>query len=234
VRVRLAYAGARIAARLERQPEEAVWAHLATARTVAAYLTAARRSPVAPWVATLASTATVHEIERTVRAEAQGAVREVAGWVVAEWRPAVAWLRHLMVLELLPALVAGEVAWAAEDPTLAPYAGGEVDRAPLALGRLLAAVGGGGSALGAWLDGWRALWPDPSPAVVADRLHRLGSPTLPAGPEAGAVRTALLRLVHRQPAEPVAPLAYLVLVILDLARLRGGLVARAFFEGGEP
>jgi len=232
VRARLAYAGARIAARLERHPEEAVWAHLATARTVAAYLTAARHSPLAPWVATLASTATVHEIERTVRGEAQGAVREVAGWVEAAWRPAVVWLRHLIVIELLPPLLAGEAPpWATEDPTLAPYTGGEGN--VVSLGPVAAAVRGGGSTFGAWLDGWRERWPDPSPAVVADPLRRLGSPTLPAGEEAGAVRTALLRLVHRHPAEGVAPLAYLVLVTLDLARLRGCLVGRASFEGEE-
>ncbi len=226
MRVGLVYAQARISARLERHPEAAVWAHLATARTLAAYLAAARRSPVAPWVATLAAAATAHEIERAMRGEARRAVAEVAGWVGPRWRPAVGWLRHLAVEELLPAMAAGEMPpWVAADPALAPYREGGaagLDRAA-----------SGDAPFTAWLDGWRDRWPDPSPAPVAERLRELGSPSLPEGREGEAVRLALLRLVRRHPAESVAPLAYLTLVVLDLARLRGELVVRRLFEEGE-
>jgi len=234
VRATFAYAQARIGARLARHPEAAVWGHLATARTVAAYLTAARRSPVAPWLASLASTATAHEIERTLRAEVRRAVAEVAGWVTPAWRPAVGWLRHLTVVELLAGVWSGEaVAWLAPDPALAAYGGGEGALASLGLTEVAAAVRAGTSPLAAWLDGWQRRWPDASPAPLADRLRRLGSPSLGAGDAAQGVRRALLHLIHRQAAEPVVPLAYLTLVVLDLATLRGELVARACFEGGE-
>lgn len=230
MRVGLAYAQARLAARLERHPEAAVWLHLATARTLDAYLAAARRSPVAPWVATLAAATTAHEIERAMRGEVRRAVAEVAGWVGPRWRPAVEWLRHLAVVELLPAMAAGEApAWVAEDSTLAPYREGASPLAALGLDRLV----GGDVPLTVWLDGWRDRWPDRSPTPIAERLWGLGSPSLPAGWEGEAVRTALLRLIRRHPAESVAPLAYLTLVVLDLARLRGELVARWLFEGGK-
>ncbi len=230
MRVGLAYAQARIGARLVRHPEAAVWAHLATARTVTAYLAAARRAPGAPWVATLDATATAHEIERAMRGEVQRAVAEVAGWVGVPWRPAVEWLRHLAVVELLPATVAGEApAWVAGDPTLASYREGAAPLATLGL----EAASSGGTPLAVWLDGWRDRWPDRSPTPIAAQLQGLGSPSLPEGREGEAVRVALLRLVRRHPAESVAPLAYLTLVVLDLARLRGELVARRLFEEGE-
>lgn len=222
MRVGFAYAQARIAARLARHPEEAVWGHLATGRTLAAYLSGVRRSPMAPWVAPLAATATPHAIERALRAEAWRVVAEVARWVAGGWRPAVAWMRYLVVVELFAATGEGAAPpWLEGDPPLA---------ATLASGVAEVAVAEGEPPLVAWLTGWERRWPDRSPAVVAERLGRLGSPSLPATGAGGQVRMDLLRLVHRRPAEPVAALAYLTLAILDLARLCGELVARACFE----
>lgn len=93
--------------------------------------------------------------------------------------------------------------------------------------------------LGAWIDHWRRLWP----AVGAEQrealqrlcaaalAHRRRFATLPPA-DTGAAREAFAQrmLAHQRadPAQPVALFAYLLVLALDLERLRAECLMRTF------
>lgn len=97
-------------------------------------------------------------------------------------------------------------------------------------------------ALAAWLAHWRALWPatraveraDLDDLVALTRAHRQRFAALPVA-DTGAAREAFAERVtarlRADPSRPVALFAYLMLVALDLERLRAECLLRVVDDG---
>jgi hypothetical protein len=98
-------------------------------------------------------------------------------------------------------------------------------------------------ALAAWIAHWQSLWPPPSPAFDAEQradlralldavlAHRRRFAQLPPA-DTGAARAAFaartLARLRTDPSRPVALFAFLVVLALDLERLRAECQAQAF------
>jgi hypothetical protein len=85
----LAYALARLQARLGALADAAAWQALDSRRTAAHALAAARSGPLAGWVDGLADAADPGAVERHLQARWQQRVSAVAAWLPPSWRPAV-------------------------------------------------------------------------------------------------------------------------------------------------
>lgn len=243
---RLAYAQARIQARLSKLTSDSGWERLGAVRAYSAYLQEARGTPLRSWVAGISPDSGSHEIERVLRGQFRSVVDESRGWAPEAWRPAVDWVRWLAYVPLLDHLRRGDAApgWARRDPDLRPWLDASGRLRPQGLEGagaldLLETGQGEGSVARAWGDGWRRRWP-PSRKAWASNLERVAGlfeellggadAAQVAGPDGrGHLRGRFERLFRRLPLEPAALFCYLALVALDLERLRGALTARALF-----
>lgn len=218
------YAQARMQARLGAAPEVALWQRLGRHDALPAYLVAARATVLAGWVAGIGERADAHQIELALRQRWREAVTELACWMPGEWQPAVRWTAALADLPGLAWLSAGGAPepWMHQDPAFEAYLGGE----------LAVQLAGRES----WLQEWRSRWPGGSDddAQALERLiaaieRWLGA--LAERPEGAVARVALeqyaTRWFRQLAARPPAAFAYLLLVALDLGRLRAALVLRA-------
>lgn len=120
----LEYANARVAARLSQRPEERLWPHLRSARSIPALLEAMRASSAAAMVSGVPAGGDADEVELAFRQQLRTRISEVAAWSPAAWRPAVLYTAHLVDLPALLRLLGDErpPPWIAADPVLVPYA----------------------------------------------------------------------------------------------------------------
>lgn len=244
-----AYVQARLQARHGERTSEADWRALDGARSLALYLEQARRTPLRRWSEHLGTAMSSHAIEAALRREADRAVREVAGWMPQGWRAAVLWLAALPLLPVLDAVVDGDdpPGWASEEPLFAAMvgvdpAGRRAIAAQSFLAPLLAPRPEARGIADLWLDHWKTLWPggesaEPALAAFAAAVAgELAEPS-PAGPGGSdeAMRRGTERICVRffrnRAGTPVAAFAHIALVLIDLERLRGGVVRRALFAG---
>ncbi|MGE5338289.1 MAG: hypothetical protein ACM3PU_10695 [Gemmatimonadota bacterium] len=257
----LDYAQARAAARIGQRPDERAWLQAHSARSVAALLEAVRASAAAATVSGVEARAGADSIERAFRQQLRQRIVEVARWAPQQWRAAVLWLQHLIDLPALAQLLGAEppAAWMASDPVLGELARStpaerrtrlmEGELAPIVRALASAAPGAAPAplhaALSAWRSGWHARWPD----CPADEHFELGAleravevhlqrfVSMPAD-QTNDARSALamraLRSMHRNPGQPVALFAYLLVVAIDLERLRGEFARRAIFSQARP
>ena len=199
----LAYALARLQARLGARPFEVHWRALEATQTSAQALSVAHQGPLAHWLDGVAQADDAAALEQRLRQRWTQEVATVAGWLPPRWRTAV----HLQG-RLAPWPLAAEdaadvdapdplVAWAAAWPRALPAD---------------AAAG----------VPWRAAAEQLCPRLRGDTVGR------PA--HSGASEQALVRLFRRHAGSALPAFAYLALASLDLERLRGNLVARAMFE----
>lgn len=244
------YVQARLYARHGDRLDEVDWRLLDAAKSPDHFLERARATSLRRFTDRLDAQMSSHTIERILRAEWREYVDEVANWVIASWRPAVRWVARLPDLPVLDGLLRGAAPdWLRHDPIFAPF----VDRglqglatvfedssfAPLspATDRTLGEQ---------WLVHWRALWPrgcandrqwlDTLADAVADHtqyLARAGAGDSSSHKRHDLARLAV-RLFRRRSGTPVALFSHLVLVALDIERLRGGLVRRRLFDAEPP
>ena len=180
------FAHARLRARWGSRADEATWRRIEVARELAPVLDLARSSALARWVQELTPGSGVHPIEQALRRRWCEQVAEVAGWMAAEWQPAIHWCEGLVDVPLLQAWVRGDPlpAWVADDERLgdllAGVSSGHTDgraASTQAYGRpgapasawpagaarvaawLDAANGQADALLPVWLQTWRALMP---------------------------------------------------------------------------
>lgn len=244
------YAQARMQARHGARPDEALWQRLGGQSGLAAYLAAARATSLAGWVSGIGERADSHEIELALRQRWREAVAELARWMPREWQAAVRWSAGLVDLPARAWLSSPSPGFSGIDPA-APdglsMAGGEPWRW-MAKEAALAAAGappsGQRSSLDAWQQDWRRRWPDGAEergdeAGGSEALRRLAAAVaahlaaFPQLPPAGAweARRALgheaARCFRRHACAPAAAFAWLLLLALDLERLRAELVLRA-------
>lgn len=214
------YAQARLQARYGAHPVETQWRQLGAHRDIAAYLAAARTMPFADWLAGIDDSAGPHEIERALRRHWRRCVAEVAHWLPAEWGPATRWVASLIDL---PALAHRE-------------RGGPLPKG-VEIDPELACLAGGKANLDQWQEHWMHLWPQDREAECLDlrqlsvRLrHHLADFAQNDAQAAWEARRALRNRVvlafRRAALRPVAGLLFLLLLALDLERLRAELMLR--------
>ncbi|RKT47656.1 hypothetical protein [Thiocapsa rosea] len=248
---RLAYAQARLQARLSRLPIAADWQRLSGARTLAAYLEEARVTGLIDWVRPFSGLSQAHEIDRGCRALALETAMTVADWSPARWRAAIEWVAWLPWLPQLEHLARGETLpdWSALDVRLRGLIGEDGALDPQAwetsgLAALSAETDArvASLALGArWQTAWRERWPscrgrcrrdlDGFSRLIQAHLERFrDAPCASAWELREALRDDLRASLHQHPVQPVALFAYLAIVFLDLERLRAALLSRAVFD----
>jgi len=245
-----AYSQARLQARFGQAADPAALQSANAARDLAAFLSAVRTSPLRRYTTRLAPGMDPHELERHLRYEWSALVDEVARWQPAPWQEAIRWLRWLPYLPALQKLTRGgrPPAWTRADPVL----GRIVALDPALRGAALAdsplqplrpaLEAGDGDITAAWLNHWRALWPESSRHVRALDLIARDVASLDAKLReavAGdsrelhqALSRRLLRIFRRHPLSPAAAVAYLGLEALGMLGLRGGVMRRAVVVPG--
>lgn len=251
VSIDFAYAQARAQARLGERLPEAGWRVLESTLGLPQYLASARNTILAPRVQHFSAGVTPHTIERTLRDDWRNEVSAVTRWVTEAWRPAVAWTAWLPWLDSLAWLARDEPAleWMRQDAVLAPFAIDDIAARRLALAESpfesLTGEDAPDGLLSRWFDQWLALCPPMNDderaglGILAAALRRYLDTN--AGHNAGrsqrndaraALENRATSLVHRRSEEPVVVFCYLLLVALDLTRLRDGLLRRALFRDG--
>jgi hypothetical protein len=194
------YGCARVAARLSQRPDDRLWHRLQSARSVPAMLEAIRATGTAAAVSGVPLAGDADAIELAFRQQLRTRVDEVASWAPEDWRGSVLAIRQLVDLPAIVALAGDETPprWIADDPVLAPWAGGSraARRAVLlqsAWGPLVAALDAPSSttskprprkqslaagtaplhrAVDAWIEAWTATWP-PLPEAAGQALLQL-------------------------------------------------------------
>jgi len=246
-----AYCHARIQARLAALPSEQEWDRLAGARTLAGFIEEARTGPLCPWLKGFSTLSDAHAIERGLRALVGDLVQEIAGWVPQRWRGAVDWVAWLPSLPMLTEMARGGPmpSWLVQDYALQGLlsASGEPDAEAVASAGLaeLLAAGDAQAVAERWLAEWHRRCAHAGAGArreldrLASRLRSHLAVFRAADPDQAwvlrrALREDLWLLFHRRPLQPVAVFCYLVLVLLDLERLRSALIGRALFaQGGQ-
>jgi hypothetical protein len=232
----LPYASARVHSRHGLRLDETAWRRIEASGYLGQYLEAVRGSALASWVANIDVTRDPHAIERALRSEWHAYVRAVTDWHPRQWRPWLSWWSWLPALPLVAALARPEPvpAWMLADPLCGPIAvGSPTERAaalestPLA--PLAAAVRTAVAVGSVWRREAEALVPP-----VDFRTHeqlRLLMKLLAPGIDARPVESAplLLRLFRAAGESVVASACHLTLLLIDVERLRGGLVIRSLF-----
>jgi hypothetical protein len=245
-----AYSQARLQARFGQSADPADLQRAHAARDLAGFLSAVRTTAQRRYSTRLAPGMDAHELERHLRYEWSVLVDEVARWQPTPWQEAIRWLRWLPYLPALQKLTRGgrPPAWARADPVLGRIVaidpalrGAALAASPLQPFRL-ALEADAGDVTAAWLDHWRALWPEGSRHAHALDLIARDVALLDAkqreavGGDSrelhGALSRRLLRAFRRYPLSPTAAVAYLGLEALGLLGLRGGVMRRAVVVPG--
>lgn len=241
----LAYAWARLSARMGERPDAVAWRTLELIRELPALLDAARSPALRRWLTGIAPDAGPHAIEAALLARWRALARELARWMPAAWQPAVEWAAALADLPVVQHLAreGQALAWMGEDPVYRELARGV--REVSAYGRLAPLAA-------AWRDpdriprAWREEWACRVPrgalvdsTALAELVRMLDSHRAALAQVSFAEATALRRalagslalLFRRATLDPAAAFIFLALCALDLERLRGELLRRAIFPG---
>lgn len=245
----LGYVQTRLQARHGQRPTEADWRLLEATPDLAAYLQAARRTTLSPWIAHMPAELDSHRVERSLRDDWAGYVHELASWAPEAWRPAIAWFATAPMLPCMVHLARGEFVppWMRTHPLLGRYAVEEAVPRASALAEspmfpTLEAVMAGQLPLAAWMDQWLGMVPAGAVAERArlkkmaeamvhhfQRIAEQPANVVQARSHRDAIFGDLLRRFRRFARTPVAIFAFLGMAQMDFERLRGGLVLRALF-----
>lgn len=246
----LDYALARVAARHGQRLDEDAWRRVEASRTLSHYVAAVRSTPLASWVSSIDAEQDCHAIERALRVQWRRYVDGLAEWHPRAWQAWLAWLAWLPTLSLLAPLGRPEAVpkWLLADPLYGPIAlGTAADRAAAlehtALAALAPAVADGIALVAAWGAAWQQLRPR-TEVLTENFLQRLSAvieehkqAMLRATDSAGQLRqelaSRLQRLLRAAAGTVIVTVCHLVLVALDLERLRGGLARRCLFGDGQ-
>jgi len=237
----LAYAQARLGARLGERAKAPDWARLTAIRGARSYIDAARRTPIGNLMNMIAADQPIHDVEAALRRQWRTEIDRIAGWYPPRWRPVFDWLDLLPLLPAIAHLVGGgaPLHWMAEEPALSPFleAPHQVTRARLAEAGLACfgpVMAGKASVADCWLSQWRTLWPasgterDRLEAILASVLKKAGSrPRLETVlADRDGASQVFMRIFRRHPQSMAAAFAYIGLVGCDLQRLRGEIASR--------
>jgi hypothetical protein len=229
-----AYPGARLQARHADRPNAATWEQLERVEDFARFVQLARDSGLRAWVVHFGPEANAHQIEQQLRMQFRILVDEVAKWVPAGWRPAVQWVSLLPDLPGLEHLRDGQrpYDWMIADPVFSGVIDGSPDPAVSAWLKRSHPRG----LLISWVGRWRELWGSASSEAriglhILDRLmiraaDQSGGLEGDGAPQVETLGLALKHVFRRRAQQPAGAFAFLVLIWLDVRRLRGGLLRR--------
>lgn len=221
---RFAYGLTRLHARMAERPGTDTRKRLAAVDDFGHFLQLAARSGFGGWLTHLGPASGVHAVELALREGYRSRVRELADWLPARWRAAVAWLAMAPELPILSDLLLNgrRAEWMARDPVWAglPTEPGEPLRRAL-LQRWPALADYGNDELG---EAWRAQADALLPRV--SRTTREHVDTLLRAQIEAADATRLERLFRRERAPAVRVFAFAGLARRDFGFLRGHLVRR--------
>lgn len=243
----MAYAQVRMLSRYGERADASVWIKLHTIDDLGSYLQTAQQTPLRPWVLGLSSSHSSHDLELALRQKYRHHVDEVAGWMPANWQKPVQWIKRLVDLPVLQYLGSGgePLNWMRSDPAISDFT---VDD-PLVRLQAIRQAGSramadswlqSGSMLSGWLSQWNSIRPrsinfDRGLQSLEQLLHQqmqlqTQHPGL-ALPSDYEIILDQLRLIFRRYAfQPAAACAYLVIVAIDLHRLRSDLMQRLYFQ----
>ena len=198
------FAQARMQSRHGDRPDAAVWRNLHAHASLAHFIEAARATSLGCWMPHLHAQLGAHELERALGHELALFVAELASWMPERWRPALLWTRELPAVAPVqgetPLTVEQRREWTARFRALLP---------PLSHG---------------YRAGFAAL--EGTLATHIEQMERSDS-------DGWALRARLeldfARLFRQYPEQPAAAYIFLALNLLDLERLRGGLLRRKLF-----
>ncbi len=243
-----AYAQARAQARLGERLPEAGWRVLESTLGLPQYLVSARHTVLAPLVRYFSAAVTTHTIERTLRDNWRAEVAAVNRWVPEAWAPAVEWTAWLPYLDAVAWLMRGQPppAWMEKDAVLNDLAIHAIDVRRHAIAEspfgILADGNGSENLQASWFERWTRLRPATSGSARAGMqalvaavtqyraaIDRRGASRAERADARGQLGARAMSLMHRHIQEPVVVFSHLVLVALDLQRLRDGLLRRTVF-----
>ena len=236
-------AQARLQAWRSRRPQVSEWAALEAILGLDEFLVRARQPPFGRWLEGLSAEPSLHEIDRSLRLAFRRDCSAMARWYEPPWNTTLARLAAAVDLPLLAQSMRGETPSRA---LLDDRGWRAIIEAPAA-DRFRAATGVDAPTVSAeptsdrdlfelWIEAWLQALPRGSDAARegfvglahAARAYRALSA---AGPRGGAtvasIAERLAYLFRRHAGTPVAMACELAAVVLDLHRLRSGLVRRA-------
>ena len=165
------------------------------------------------------------------------------------WRKSVEWSASLTYLPALQHLLSGNTVqeWMVQEPLLKQFAVTHLEQRTSAFlqseyAPLLHAWQAGDSLLLVWLKIWQSLWPDKHAKQQA-ALHTMNTMLqqhlnafLQVAPNAAwrhrqQLAHKLTMLFRKYSYEPVAVFIHLLLIAVDIERLRGGIMQRCLFPG---
>lgn len=245
---RFAYVQARIQARFARLPTDEDWERLAGVRGLASFMEDARNGSLRDWVKPFSGQSDSHDIEVGLRALYREHVAEVVAWVPKPWQPAFWWTRWLVLIPFFDHLARGGAmpGWVNRDHALHRLLDemGDLDRDRLRRAGISVLLVPDGDPAAAWLLEWRRRWPRCKAGYLRNLtlleglLARHSEEFRRAGPTSTwalryRLRGQLALLFHQRLLQPAGVFIYLILVLLDLERLRAELVDRALFAAPE-
>lgn len=223
------YAQVRIQSRYAARAHASGWRRIEHARELPALIEAARGAGFDRVVARLPPQPGLHELDVALRKQWRERVDQVAGWMPAEWQPALRWCALIVDLPFIRYLADGGIPyrWMQRDATY------------------LSARPGPELAAGGWYREWRRRMPPLSEEQNAHLLVFVRTIESHLGAFPGAAADAgwrqrrmleqkLNALFRRYTLEPLAAFAFLALAWLDLERLRGEIATRIAFPSRSP
>lgn len=247
-----AYAQARLQAQHGVRPNDAAWSAMEATVALGQFVANARTTTLASHLEFFAPTVSAHDAEQALRSAWRRRVFEAARWVPQKWQAAVQWFATATELPVLVHLERGGQlpAWLYTDPlwrvalnteptplsqnlsTLARLAFEQpIESASIAAPTSPATID-------AWTREWRRRWPSEDAEmrgaleelIVQVRTHvalmRAAESSMQGRALRQDMRAQLVRRLHMQAQTAAAVFASLLLLALDLERLREGLVRR--------
>lgn len=241
------YTQTRLQARHGMRPDERTWQLVESQKDLANFLQSARQTNLKNWVMGLQATDTHHLIELSLLKLYRDYINDIASWVPLSWRRSVEWSASLTYLPALQHLLSGNSVqeWMLQDPVLKQYTATHLEQRTNAFlqsefAPLVHAWQAGDSLLLTWMQSWQSLWPDKR-AKQQVALHTMNTLLnqhltnfLHIAPNTAwrnrqQLAHKLAMLFRKYSYQPVAVFIHLLLIALDVERLRGGIMQRCLF-----
>lgn len=241
------YTQTRLQARHGMRPDERTWGLVESQKDLVNYLQAARQTYLSQWLSGLQATDNHHFIESTLMQHYRDYILEVSAWVPAEWRKSVQWVVCLTYLPVIQHLLKGNTArsWMLEDARTKLVTTSGIEQRMLYFQQsefapLFKYWKPGQSLVDAWLEYWRALWPVKKSVQLRSlkaftglvEKHRELFDQIPVDrtwQQRENLAFKLTMMFRRYTCLPANVFVHLLLVALDVERIRGDVLQRCLF-----
>jgi len=229
------------------RPDERSWQLVESQKELANFLQSARQTNLRNWVMGLQATDSHHLLESSLIKLYRDYINDIASWVPSSWRKSVEWTASLSYLPSMQHLLSGNAVpeWMLQDPVLKHFTATNLEQRTNAFlqsehAPLVHAWQAGDSLLMTWVECWQSRWPDKkAKQQVALRafnsllykhleaFHHVAPNT--AWRHRQQLSPKLCMMFRKYSYQPVAVFIHLLLVALDIERLRGDIMQRCLF-----